>query len=119
MRKMQVPAYEPLPVGVQAEANRGVVTAWKKTMAISDESMRMEDDDDMSMPSMLVDVDIALVMVMVMSDMPVEVAVAIVIPDMSIFAAAKNVVVLIWFDVLSCADAFFLSIQAVYSRWPY
>lgn len=88
MRKMQVPAYEPSPVGVQAEAKSGVVTDWKKTMAISDEVMRVL--DDMSMSMLLVDVDMALVIVMDIPDMSVEVAVAMVIVDMSILVTCRG-----------------------------
>ena len=34
MRKMQVPAYCPVELGVQAAENRGVEVAWKKVISI-------------------------------------------------------------------------------------
>lgn len=73
IKKMQVPAYWPLDVGVQSSEKRGVLNEVKKVMIISDIVIVIEEPDMPDMPDMAVEeaVDIAMDMV------PVEVAVAV------------------------------------------
>lgn len=71
MRKMQVPAYCPVFVGVQVMENRGVLVDVKKVMAMSfipimdmevDEAVVMDEVVDMGM---LVDVDMAVMLLVI------------------------------------------------------
>lgn len=74
MRKMQVPAYEPWPWGVHAVEYSGVVTLWKKTMAISAEDIMMDEDEEpisISIPPVDDGIELPLVIVI---DIPVMLA---------------------------------------------
>lgn len=78
---MQVPAYDPVPCGVQLLEYSGVVTLWKNTMAMSAMVIVME---DMSISMSLVEDGMELVLVIDMLSIAVEVAMVMLLSMLSI-----------------------------------